>query len=83
MNIIRRYIKTRREILVNEDMVQKALVVLNDHGIFTNLSISNCGWAKAPDCWFIHCDASEETWVSVLEDFVKDGVKILPETTGY
>ena len=85
----------RRSILVDYSQLNVALKALDEvqnerinklGGLspidFFDLHVANCGWKKAPDCWFISWHATEKTWYRCLHAFKKYGVYLLPETTG-
>ena len=48
-----------------------------------DFAIGNCGWAKAPECWFIRFNSTETNWVKILKEFVNREIKLNPVTTGY
>jgi hypothetical protein len=49
----------------------------------TNFRIGNCGWAKAPNCYFVAFYATRDQYVKTMENLNDKHVKILPESTGY
>ena len=77
-----------RHMLVDASELTKALQVLNKLNISClpsegNMKVGNCGWAKAPDCWFITFNATNRKYVDILKEFKKNNIHLLPETTGY
>lgn len=84
----------KRHILVNEKDVTMAIKIVNevkgDHILVAaalmnlcNFSVGWCGWAKAPECWFIDFVATDNDWNKICRDFNQKGVEILPETVGW
>lgn len=84
----------KRHILVNEKHVTTAIDIVNtvigDHILvaaalmnYCNFSVGCCGWAKAPECWFIDFVATDKDWYTMCYHFKQKGVEILPETVGY
>jgi len=83
-----------RSLLVDEKDVTKVLDVFNScksqnmlfwwvETWFQNLHIGNCGWAKAPTCWYISFEVPDRMWYKILQNLAVRGVTILPETIGY
>lgn len=77
----------RRRIFIDKSELTKALGVLDKYDLTTStiadLKLGRCGWKNSPNCWFIHVSTTDKTWFRVLQDFVKEDVKILPETQRY
>ena len=78
-------IMNNRFLFYKKDMlkVMEALDSLEALGIKKNLykiSMGNCGWAKAPDCWFIFCRRLKEK--EVRNTLIKYGVELLSDETG-
>jgi hypothetical protein len=45
--------------------------------------IGNCGWAKAPNAWYLHFKISNKAWTKALQIMADNKLQLLPETTGY
>lgn len=75
-----------RQILVDRSQVCDILDIMElDCDIpSSSIHVGNCGWKKAPNCYFIHtCWISDEKWFNCLREFNRKGITLLPETTGY
>ena len=77
-----------RHLLVDASELTKALQVLSKNHVTClpldgNLKVGNCGWAKAPDCWFVTFTVNNKKYVEILKEFKKNNISLLPETTGY
>ena len=51
--------------------------------IFSDLSMGNYKWAKAPDIWFVTFRCTNKKWIKLLRSFVNEGIMLFPETIGY
>lgn len=84
-NLISKISFRSRDLLVDFGQMTKVLKVFDEldvlwkHRVF----MGNCGWAKAPDCWYIHLSCSDSMWYSILRRLKEEEVELLPETTGY
>jgi hypothetical protein len=77
-----------RDILVDEIQLTKVIKILDNNGLtwespFAHLRMGNCGWKKAPSCWFVNLYCTDGKWARVLKEFKENGIHLLPETTGY
>lgn len=74
-----------RSILIDESDVTKTILILQefDINIDGNIHVGNCGWAKAPTCWFINAYINDKTWYQVLQKIAAANIELLPPTTGY
>ena len=43
----------------------------------------NCGWAKAPNCWFVIFRCSDYVWYKMLVKMKECKITLLPEYVGY
>ena len=79
------FFRKRRQILIDESEVTKTILVLQEFGININdtIAVGNCGWAKAPKCWFIVAHINDKTWYKILQKIKDAEITLLPETTGY
>lgn len=71
-----------RSILVDESELVDMLKILDKLDVGP-ICMGNCGWQKAPDCWYVDFQAFDETYYNILEEMVENEVHMLPETTGY
>lgn len=78
------FLKIRRdfEVLVNKRDVTNVIMEATANKI-TNFKIGNCGWKKAPNCYFVVFHATQDQYIKTMENLNKKHVKILPESTGY
>ena len=78
-------IKHRHEILVDYSQLALTLSVLGEFGITWKggITLGNCGWAKAPNCWCIFVTITYKKWYKVLKRFEEEGIELLPPTIGY
>lgn len=81
------FFRKRREMFIDKSELVTVLEVLNKHEItyadLANLKMGNCGWAKAPNCWFIMFSANDRTWYQILKEFKVKNITLLPETVRY
>ena len=75
-------IKKRHEVLVDKNNVNDVVMSATSNGV-TGFRIGNCGWLKAPDCYFIAFTATLKQYASIMEDLNNKEIKILPESVGY
>lgn len=79
--------RKQRNILVDFEDLANVLNILDKHDLtwqyLADLKIGNCGWKKAPNCWFVHVRATNKTWISVLRSIKQNNITLLDETTGY
>ena len=75
-------IKKNYEVLVEKENVNDVVMEATSNGI-TNFRIGNCGWAKAPNCYFVAFYATRDQYIKTMENLNDKHVKILPESTGY
>lgn len=79
--------RERRRILVDKSNVGDILEIIYKLGLqndgLINLAIGNCGWAKAPDCYYIYVTLNDRYYYKFMR-YVKDNdIELLPETTGF
>lgn len=71
-------------ILVNKEDVIKVIDIVNKSGYFPpRFQVGNCGWAKAPDCWYVVCTLAIWRYDKAMKMLAEAGIEILPPTTGY
>ena len=54
---IKRWFKSRHEVIVDEDGLMNVLRILNDDQINTDLSIGECGWREGK-MWYVRFNAT-------------------------
>lgn len=79
--------RERRKILVHKKHIGDIVEIIYKMGLqqegLINFTIGNCGWAKAPDCYYIYITLNDRYYFKFLK-MVKDyGINLLPETIGY
>lgn len=79
---IEEFIEKECEILIDKKDAMNMLNILNDADVI-RYTIKSCGWAKAPDCWFVHFRANNRKWVTVLQMMKQRDVEFLPPTVAY
>ena len=79
--LLNKVVKRRHSLLVDYDQLSLTISCLSSLDIF-QITTGNCGWAKAPNCYFVNFTISDEKWYNLLDEFKKEGVVLLPETTG-
>lgn len=84
-NLLNRIIFHRHEILVDYSQLAPTLSILNEFDITwkERITFGNCGWRKAPTCWFVFMTISDHKWYNVLKRFKEEGIDLLPPTIGY
>ncbi|MBP5595026.1 MAG: hypothetical protein J6Y02_06565 [Pseudobutyrivibrio sp.] len=83
---IRRIKSVKREFLVNEKDVTRVIDIINRNcrlAFLAGIRAGNCGWALAPECWYIRFPAHNKDYVNILKTLAKSKIELLPETTGY
>ena len=58
------------EIFAHEEDVTKIVSKIQDivnNGEFATLSVGNCGWANAPDCWWIRIKVTVEERIQIVD----------------
>ena len=76
-------IKKDRYLLVNLNQIQTALTVLKECG-YIKATVCNCGWAKAPLCYFMRVSVTDKQFEDICRKMNKYGVKLLDDkTVGY
>ena len=75
----------KREFLINEKDVTEVISIINKNSIafFMGMQAGNCGWALAPECWYIRFPATNKQYVKILKEIARKNIELLPETTGY
>ena len=77
---------TRMKILVDIEQIEEVIKVLNRYNCDKSLKIGNCGWEKAPNCYYVIFNVNDdEVDLECLIDYMRNrGIVFLPEsTTGY
>ena len=84
-NLISKISFRSHDILVDFGQMEKILKIFDGLDVFykRRVFMGNCGWAKAPNCWYVHLSCSDKMWYSILEKLSEEKVELLPETTGY
>lgn len=75
-------IKKRREVLVDKNNVNDVVMSATSNGV-TGFRIGNCGWMKAPNCYFVAFASTLKQYAAIMEDLNNKEIKILPESVGY
>ncbi len=89
--MLKEFFKKRRRLdfLVDISDIEKVLKVLQEYGLAesmipTNLRIGNCGWGKAPNCYYVSLMISLEEIENVVKSMRESDITFLPEsTTGF
>lgn len=85
--MLNKIIRKRRRILIDKKDMVTVLEILCKYDScwqdMANMKVGRCGWAKAPDCWFVHVNVTDKKWASILREFNNKKVTLLPETVGY
>ena len=89
--MLKEVFKKRRHLdfLVDISDIEKVLKVLQEYGLAestipTNLRIGNCGWAKAPNCYYVSLIIPLEEVENVVKSMRESNITFLPEsTTGF
>lgn len=71
---IKQFIRSRCEVIIDEENITKVLRVLNKHGINSNLSIGNCGW-KESNMWYIMFTSSGKRMTSIRSELKKENFR--------
>jgi hypothetical protein len=52
------------------DVLETLSTINSKYKMYINqqLAVGNCGWAKDPTKWFIHFDASDKQWGSIVTE---------------
>lgn len=79
--------KKLREFYIDESQLRKALVVftmvnLNGEDLIAP-RITNCGWAKAPNCYVAFEWLTDKVYDELCRKFNKYGVELLDENVGH
>ena len=70
-NLLTGLVVRRRYLVMEETDVLGILMTVNSQfKLYINqqLAVGNCGWAKEPTKWFIHFDASDRQWGSIVTE---------------
>ena len=82
-----RIIRKRREILIDKKDMVTVLEILCKYDScwqdLANLKVGHCGWAKAPDCWFVHVSVTEHKWFFILKEMKNKNVTLLTDLVRY
>lgn len=85
--MLKNIIRTRRRIFIDKNDMVTVLEILCKYEVcwhdLANLKVGRCGWAKAPDCWFVHVSVGDRKWNNILKEFKNKGVTLLPETVRF
>lgn len=74
----------RRNLIVNELDVTKALAIVHQHGVHpTNVEVACCGWDNDPVKWFINFDVVDLKWRKIIETLKIRGIKAKTKKEGY
>lgn len=60
--------KKSREFIVDEKDVTAVISVINEHRIFYDTRVGNCGWADEPDKWFIVFSVNDKRYGEIVKD---------------
>lgn len=75
--------KKDRYLLVDLKQIQTALTVLKVCD-YTKATVCNCGWAKAPSCYFMRITVTDKKYNYICRMMKKYGVDLLDEkVVGY
>lgn len=75
--------KKHRELLVNGEELRKAMAVLTACD-YQSAKVGNCGWAKAPNVYFLFFDATNKVYNDICMKMNKYGVELLDDkVVGY
>jgi hypothetical protein len=70
----------RHYLIVEGRDVLETLGVVNEHRVFyinQKLAVGECGWAQYPTKWFIHFDASDDQWASIIGHLHNKGFELV------
>ena len=56
----KQFIRTRCEVVIDEDRLADTIKILDSHKINSNLAIGNCGWMEV-EKWYVRFTASNRT----------------------
>ena len=89
INLRDKFVKFRRELIVEHDDVMLVLECLDeikrDSRFFTilmDMEIGNCGWAHEPSKWFIQVDMTNEQWDKLIDKLACDDREIILKNKG-
>lgn len=84
-NFLSRIIFRRHELLIDINDLTAMMKILDDHDLTLKGKVffGNCGWAKAPDVWFVIFNCSDRLWYEILPEIKESKIEILPEYIGY
>ena len=71
------------ELLIDVTNVAKTLEVVNKYIDPWKVTTANCGWAKAPHCWFVYFKCSDEKWYRILQGLKNKNIELYPPYIGY
>ena len=71
------------ELLIDVTDVSKTLEIVNKHIDPRKVVTANCGWGKAPHCWFVHFRCNDDKWYDILRELKRNDVALLPPYIGY
>lgn len=84
-SFISQFVKTKCEVVVNEENLTRVLEVLNRNRINSNLSIGSCDWVEA-NMWYIGFSVTRKQMASIKSALKKEDFKdilIITNTNTY
>ena len=83
--ILNRITFRRHELLIDVSDLTTMMKILNNHNLTNRQKVifGNCGWGKAPNCWFILFRCNDKDWYEMLPEMKESKVTLLPEYVGY
>lgn len=71
-----------RKFLVDAKDVLETVRVIQRFRWIPSAEVGNCGWAKAPDCWFVYFRCTDKTYAKILAAIYNKGIKLLSDLVG-
>ena len=79
--------RERRRILVTKKDIGDIFEIVYEMGLqldgHVNLAIGNCGWQKAPDCYYVLVTLNDKYYNIFLKNIKERNIELLPETIRY
>ena len=67
---------------IHERDAAQVAAILARYGV-NRPSMANCGWAKAPDIWFVRFDAPWKEYGPICGEVNKAGIQVMNDNVGY
>lgn len=75
----------RHELLIDVSDLTTMMKLLDDHNFTGRRKVifGNCGWGKAPNCWYVIFTCNDKEWYEMLPEMKERKITLLPEYIGY